>query len=263
MALRGAVGAPGGGDLAIIEARGIVKDYDTGKITVKALRGLDLVVEKGEMVAIMGPSGCGKTTLLNCLAGIDDITEGKIIIEGKELSAMSDNARTDHRAQRMGFIFQAYNLLPVLTAVENVELPLLVSGHGRKAAREKALEALKMVGLEERAAHKPTELSGGEQQRVTIARSLVNSPAIVWADEPTGNLDTEITLQIMDILKTLNRKLNQTYVVVTHDARVGGLADRIVHMENGRIVSEEVPKDGSIGPRDGTVRAAAPAATGA
>jgi putative ABC transport system ATP-binding protein len=225
--------------LSIIEAQGLVKDYDTGKITVKALRGLDLVVEKGEMVAIMGPSGCGKTTLLNCLAGIDDITEGKIAIEGKELSAMSDNERTDHRAQRMGFIFQAYNLLPVLTAVENVELPLLVSGHGRRVAREKALDALKMVGLEERAAHKPTELSGGEQQRVTIARSLVNNPAIVWADEPTGNLDTEITFQIMDILKTLNRKLDQTYVIVTHDPRVGRMTDRIVHMENGRIMSEE------------------------
>ncbi len=221
--------------MPIIEAQNVVKTYDTGKIKVEALRGVNLMIEKGEMVAIMGPSGCGKTTLLNALSGIDDVDEGHITIEGKDLSVMSDNEKTDHRAKRMGFIFQAYNLMPVLTAVENVELPLLVSGVKRGVAREKALESLGTVGLTKWATHKPAELSGGQQQRVTIARSLVNEPAIVWADEPTGNLDSEISAQIMELLLKLNKKLDQTYVLVTHDPKVGKMADRIVRMENGVI----------------------------
>jgi putative ABC transport system ATP-binding protein len=223
--------------MTIIEAHEVVKTYDTGKIKVKALRGVDLAIEKGEMVAIMGPSGCGKTTLLNALSGIDDIDSGHIKIEGMDLAGMSDNQKTDHRAKRMGFIFQAYNLMPVLSAVENVELPLLVAGAKRGVARNKALEALKTVGLDEWAKHKPAEMSGGQQQRVTIARSLVNDPAIVWADEPTGNLDSEISGQIMDLLISLNRKLEQTYVLVTHDPKVGKLANRIVRMENGIIIN--------------------------
>jgi putative ABC transport system ATP-binding protein len=228
--------------MPIIEARSLVKTYDTGKVKVEAIRGLDLTIEKGEMVAIMGPSGCGKTTLLNCLSGIDEVDSGHVVIEGKNLDEMSDNAKTDHRAKRMGFIFQAYNLMPVLTAAENVELPLLVQGVKRKVAREKALKALDTVGLRDWATHKPAEMSGGQQQRVTIARSLVNDPAIVWGDEPTGNLDSEISAQIMDLLITLNRKLEQTYVLVTHDRDIGLMANRIVNMENGRIQSEEVPK---------------------
>jgi len=226
-------------EMTIIEARGVVKTYETGKVKVKALRGIDLEIERGEMVAIMGPSGCGKTTLLNVLSGIDEVDTGKILIEGVDLAEMSDNEKTDHRAKRMGFIFQAYNLMPVLTAVENVELPLLVSGVKRRMAREKAHEALRTVGLEEWATHKPAEMSGGQQQRVTIARSLVNDPVIVWADEPTGNLDTEISRQIMDTLITLNRDLEQTYVIVTHDPKVGQMADRIVRMESGTIRSLE------------------------
>jgi len=221
--------------MAIIEAREVEKTYDTGKVKVKALRGLDLTVDKGEMIAVMGPSGCGKTTLLNCLSGIDEIDSGVVLIEGKELDKMSDNQKTDHRARRMGFIFQAYNLLPVLTAVENVELPLLVSGVKAKLSREKAINSLDRVGLKDWQHHKPAELSGGQQQRVTIARSLVNDPAIVWADEPTGNLDTENSMQIMDILCKLNKELNQTYVLVTHDPKVGALCDRIVYMESGKI----------------------------
>jgi putative ABC transport system ATP-binding protein len=225
--------------MALVEARNVIKNYDTGKVVVKALRGVDLSVKEGEMIAIMGPSGCGKTTLLNCLSGIDEINSGDILIEGTDLSELSDKAKTDHRARRMGFIFQAYNLLPVLSAVENVELPLLVSGIKTKVAREKAHKALDLVGLREWAAHKPAEMSGGQQQRVTIARALVNEPAIVWADEPTGNLDSENSRQIMELLCRLNEELGQTYIVVTHDAEVGHMAHRIVHMDEGVIRSIE------------------------
>jgi putative ABC transport system ATP-binding protein len=225
--------------MPIVEAIDVVKDYDTGDVVVKALRGLDLKVEQGEMVAIMGPSGCGKTTLLNCLSGIDEINSGDIYIEGTGLAGMSDKEKTDHRAKRMGFIFQAYNLLPVLSAVENVELPLLVSGVKPRVARQKALEALDLVGLREWAAHKPAEMSGGQQQRVTIARALVNEPAIIWADEPTGNLDKENSRQIMELLCRLNEELGQTYIVVTHDTEVGHMAHRIVHMDEGVIKKVE------------------------
>ncbi len=221
--------------MPIVEALNVVKDYDTGDVVVKALRGLDLTVEKGEMVAIMGPSGCGKTTLLNCLSGIDEINSGDIYIEGIGLAGMKDREKTDHRAKRMGFIFQSYNLLPVLSAVENVELPLLVSGVKTRLAREQALKALDLVGLRDWAAHKPAEMSGGQQQRVTIARALVNEPAIIWADEPTGNLDTKNSRQIMELLCRLNEELGQTYIVVTHDEMVGHMAHRIVHMDEGVI----------------------------
>ena len=230
--------------MAIVEARNVVKVYDTGEVKVRALRGLDLSVKEGEMVAIMGPSGCGKTTLLNCLSGIDEVTDGEIVIEGTDLSRMSDRQKTDHRAKRMGFIFQAYNLLPVLSAVENVELPLLVSGVKTKVARQEALKALDLVGLREWADHKPAELSGGQQQRVTIARALVNEPAIIWADEPTGNLDSENSMQIMEILCRLNKELEQTYILVTHDPDVAELADRIVTMESGLISSDEETENG-------------------
>jgi putative ABC transport system ATP-binding protein len=220
----------------IIRSIGVEKIYDTGEVRVHALRGLDFEIKRGEMVAVMGPSGCGKTTLLNCLSGIDEIDDGKILIEDKDISKMSDRERTEYRAKNMGFIFQSYNLLPVLSALENVQLPLLVSGVNVKASREKAMNALEVVGLKDWAKHKPSELSGGQQQRVAIARSLVNDPVIVWADEPTGNLDKENTVQIMKLLSTLNKEKNQTYVVVTHDPLVSGMADRIVRMENGRIV---------------------------
>ncbi|HNU35929.1 MAG TPA: ABC transporter ATP-binding protein, partial [Methanomassiliicoccales archaeon] len=175
--------------MPIISCQDVIKTYVSGDIRVEALKGISMSIEKGEMVAVMGPSGCGKTTLLNCLSGIDDVTSGKVFIENAELTEMDDNAKTRFRAKRMGFIFQFYNLLPVLSAVENVELPLLISGENPKVARESALALLETVGLKDRAMLRPASLSGGERQRVTIARALVNKPALVWADEPTGDLD--------------------------------------------------------------------------
>ena len=219
---------------SIISAQQIYKTYDTGKVVVHALRGLDIDIRRGEMVAIMGPSGCGKTTLLNCLSGLDDIDSGEVIIDGLTLHELPDNARTDYRARRMGFVFQLYNLLPVLSSVENVEMPLLVSGVNSKEARRRAMESLDMVGLANRAEHIPGELSGGQRQRVTIARALVNNPAIVWADEPTGDLDSETAGEIIDLMVELNRSNNQTFVVVTHSSEVGLRAHRIIHMRDGR-----------------------------
>jgi putative ABC transport system ATP-binding protein len=222
----------------IIEAIDVHKTYSTGKIQIEALRGVNLKIRAGDMVAIMGSSGCGKTTLLNCLSSLDEPTSGKTLIEGKDLSNLSDNQKSDMRAEKMGFIFQSYNLLPVLSALENVELPLMVGGFKKREARKKAYEALKLVGLEDWEHHKPAELSGGQQQRVTIARSLVNKPIIIWADEPTGNLDSKNSEQIMDLLCKLNKELDQTYILVTHDSKVASRADKIIKMENGRIVSD-------------------------
>jgi ABC-type lipoprotein export system ATPase subunit len=223
----------------IVEAKGIEKTYDTGKVTVHALRGVDLTLARGEMVAIMGPSGCGKTTLLNCLSGLDSIDSGEVAIEGTPLSAMSDGERTDYRARRMGFVFQFYNLMPVLSAVENVELPLLVARVKAASARRQALEALDMVGLADWANHVPDELSGGQRQRVTIARALVNDPAIVWADEPTGDLDSENAGDITDLMRRLNRERGLSFLIVTHDIGVGRKTDRIIRMVDGEIVDEE------------------------
>jgi ABC-type lipoprotein export system ATPase subunit len=224
---------------AIVEARGVEKTYDTGKVEVRALRGVDLTLGRGEMVAIMGPSGCGKTTLLNCLSGLDAIDAGEIVIEGTPLSAMSDRERTDYRARRMGFVFQFYNLMPVLSSVENVELPLLVARVGSGEARRRAVDALDMVGLADWANHVPDELSGGQRQRVTIARALVNDPAIVWADEPTGDLDSENAAEITDLMRRLNRERGLSFLIVTHDIGVGRKTDRIVRMVDGEIVDEE------------------------
>jgi ABC-type lipoprotein export system ATPase subunit len=186
----------------------------------------------------MGPSGCGKTTLLNCLSGLDLYDSGDVIIEGTSLTAMSDRERTDYRAQRMGFVFQFYNLMPVLTAVENVELPLLVARVPQKEARARATAALEMVGLEGRTSNLPEELSGGERQRVTIARSLVNEPAIVWADEPTGDLDSEKAREVVELMRSLNEQAGLTFVIVTHDIAVGRATDRIVRMLDGRIIEQ-------------------------
>lgn len=226
-------------DNIIIQATGVQKAYHTGQVSVPALRGVDLCVQRGEILAIMGPSGCGKTTLLNCLSGLDTPDEGEIAIEGVSLSGMSDHERTDYRARRMGFVFQFYNLLPVLSAVENVELPLLVSGVRLREARKRSLEALAQVGLAQRASHRPAELSGGERQRTTIARALVNQPALVWADEPTGDLDSETANEIMDVLLNLNREQGLTFILVTHDRGVGERCQRIVWMRDGHVVSEQ------------------------
>jgi len=224
---------------AIVEARSIVKTYDTGAVRVDALRGVDLTLEHGEMAAIMGPSGCGKTTLLNCLSGLDAIDAGEVVIEGTSLGEMSDRERTDYRARHMGFVFQFYNLMPVLTAVENVELPLLLARVGAKTARQKAIDALELVGIADRAGHVPDALSGGERQRVTIARSLVNDPAIVWADEPTGDLDSENAQEIVSLMRRLNVDRRLSFLIVTHDIAVGRKTDRIIRMLDGVVVEEQ------------------------
>ena len=233
------------GPLPIVEARALTKTYETGAVRVDALQGVDLVVRRGEMVSIMGPSGCGKTTLLNCLSGLDEVTAGEVLIDGVPLSSLSDRERTDYRARRMGFVFQFYNLMPVLSAVENVELPLLLSRASPAEARRRALDALGLVGLEGRHSHVPDELSGGERQRVTIARSLVNDPAIVWADEPTGDLDSENATEIVELMRTLNVERGLTFLIVTHDIAVGRRTDRIIRMLDGLVVEEqrlEVPR---------------------
>lgn len=224
----------------IIRAEGVVKSYrtDTEKLTV--LKGIDVTVRRGEMVGIMGPSGCGKTTFLNSLSGLDNVDEGQIWLEGVDLAKMSDRQRTSYRAQRMGFIFQVYNLLPVLSSAENVELPLLVSGLRPKEARERSMHALETVGLADWAKHRPAQLSGGQRQRVTIARALVNDPAIVWADEPTGALDSKTAGEIMDLMRDLNERKGLTFVIVTHDPGVGASCDRVIQMRDGVIVGETV-----------------------
>jgi putative ABC transport system ATP-binding protein len=222
----------------IIKCEKVDKTYITGDVRVDALRQVSLEISQGEMVAVMGPSGCGKTTLLNCLSGIDEVTNGKIFIEDKELTAMNDDQKTTFRARRMGFVFQFYNLLPVLTSEENVELPLLLAGGRPDAARKKADELLNAVGLSQRAKMRPASLSGGERQRVTIARALANTPAIVWADEPTGDLDVKTSDEVVGLMRRLNKENGQTFVIVTHDPDVGALCDRIIHMRDGMIVSE-------------------------
>ena len=221
---------------SIITATDIHKTYDTGTVKVDALRGVDLNVERGEMVAIMGPSGCGKTTMLNCLSGLDEIDSGRVLIDGVVLHDLPDDERSDYRARRMGFVFQLYNLLPVLSAAENVELPLLVSGVSPGESRKRSLELLDIVGLSDRAQHLPGELSGGQRQRVTIARALVNQPYIVWADEPTGDLDSETASEIMDLMCRLNVENGQSFVLVTHSDDVGARAHRIIRMRDGEIV---------------------------
>jgi putative ABC transport system ATP-binding protein len=217
----------------IVRARGVRKVYRSGS-EVEALKGIDLDIPRGELLAIVGPSGSGKTTLLNCLSGLESIDGGEILVDGENLAALEDNDRTDYRARSMGFVFQAFNLLPVLSAVENVELPLLLVGTASKEARARALETLNLVGLSERAGHRPEQLSGGEQQRVAVARSLVHRPAVVWADEPTGNLDSESTDAVMALFRRLNDE-GQTIVMVTHNPQIAASAARTVRMRDGRI----------------------------
>ena len=221
----------------IISAKDVHKIYGTGSLVVNALNGIGIEVERGEMIAIMGPSGCGKTTLLNCLSGLDSINSGNIFVEQRSIHDLSDDKMSEFRSKSMGFIFQDYNLLPVLTARENVEMPLLISGISSKDAAKQANEQLEAVGLLNWSKHKPGELSGGQRQRVAIARALVNKPAIVWADEPTGNLDSNNENEIMELLSFTNNEYNQTIVLVTHSDKVAAKADRIVRMKDGIIVN--------------------------
>ncbi len=224
--------------MAILEARGVRKVYRSGAQEVEALRSVDFAAEAGEWVSVMGPSGSGKTTLLNCLSGLDDIDAGAVLLGDRELHSMSDAERTQHRAASMGFIFQAYNLIPVFSAVENVELPLLLAGADARDARRRATETLERMGLSHRLRNRPNELSGGEQQRVTVARALAGRPQVVWADEPTGALDSETAAIVMDLLAELNGE-GLTLIVVTHDEGVGRRAHRLVQMRDGLIVSDE------------------------
>jgi putative ABC transport system ATP-binding protein len=219
----------------LLVARRVDKIYRSEDVEVCALRDLTFTVGEGELVAVMGPSGSGKTTLLNCLSGLDDIDRGTVHIGGRDLFAMSDAERTAHRARAMGFVFQAFNLIPVFTAVENVELPLLLAGVPQRQARSRAVEMLERIGLESRVSHRPAALSGGEQQRVTIARALVSRPQIVWADEPTGNLDSAMAESVMDLLVKLNQSHGQTIVLVTHDAAIGARVPRLVTMRDGQL----------------------------
>ncbi|MDP8959768.1 MAG: ABC transporter ATP-binding protein [Actinomycetota bacterium] len=224
--------------MPIVEASHVHKAYRSGEVEVVALYGVSLEVERGEMVAVVGPSGSGKTTLLNCFSGLDEIDAGQVYIDGEEIHAMSDRRRTAYRGRSMGFIFQAFNLIPVFSALENVELPLLLNGVAAGEARRRAAETLERVGLAHRLEHKPAELSGGEQQRVAVARALTGQPAIVWADEPTGNLDTDNADKVMELLGKLNAE-GLTIVLVTHDPAVSARAGRRVTMRDGMIVDDQ------------------------
>lgn len=215
-----------------------MKVYKIGDSLVYALNGIDVSIGIGEFVSIMGPSGSGKTTLLNMIGALDAPSSGAVFVGGEDVAKMKDNQRTDLRLRKLGYIFQFYNLVPVLTAFENVELPLVFAGVPRGLRREKAERFLSLVGLEKRRDHLPAELSGGEQQRVAIARALCNEPQLLIADEPTGELDTKMGIEIIQLLRDLNTELNQTILMVTHDPDVGNLADRILRMKDGRILGQ-------------------------
>jgi putative ABC transport system ATP-binding protein len=221
----------------VLKAEAVRKIYRSGADEVEALRGVDLTVSPGEFVAVMGPSGSGKTTLLNCFSGLDSIDGGRVLVEGKSIHELPDAERTEQRASAMGFVFQAFNLIPVFTTVENVELPLLLAGTKESDARRRAEETLARVGLGHRFRHRPTELSGGEQQRVAIARALAGKPRIVWADEPTGNLDSEMAVSVMELLTELHAE-GVTLILVTHDSTVAAQGTRLITVRDGRIVED-------------------------
>ncbi|MFX1590603.1 MAG: ABC transporter ATP-binding protein [Promethearchaeota archaeon] len=222
----------------LIVVDGLHKTYLLGSTAVAALRGIDLIIDKGDFVDIMGPSGSGKTTLLNLIGGLDTPTRGKIFLEGRNISMLNDNDLAEIRRERIGFVFQFYNLLPQMTAMENVMVPLHFSGKlSRRGKRKKALDLLRLVGLEERAHHAPSELSGGEQQRVAIARAFANDPAICVLDEPTGDLDSKTGVMILNLLRDLNKR-GATFIAVSHDAAVSEFATRVFHMRDGKLTHE-------------------------
>ena len=227
----------------IVEVKDVKKAYRLGKIAVPALHGVSFDVEAGEFLTIFGPSGSGKSTLLHLMGGLDRPDEGQIIIDGSNLLQLSDDRRAKLRLTKIGFVFQFFNLLPRITALANVELPLALADVPEKEAKERAKEMLKLVGLNTRIDHRPYELSGGEQQRVAIARALINNPKIILADEPTGNLDTKIGGEIVQLMRKLNKEKGQTFVIITHDAAIAENADRIIYLKDGLIEgTKETPR---------------------
>ncbi len=224
----------------IIETIDLHKVYRLGRIEIHALRGVNMKVKKGEIVCVMGPSGSGKTTLLNIIGTLDKPTKGKVFLEGQDVTKLSEKELTQLRRKKIGFVFQFHNLLPVLTALENVELPMILAGVPREERLKRAKYLLKLVGLEDRMHHRPSELSGGEQQRVAIARALANKPSIILADEPTGELDTENSKKVMKIFREVVINEGATAVVVTHNPLVAEFAHRILHLRDGKIVKEEI-----------------------
>jgi putative ABC transport system ATP-binding protein len=221
----------------MIEIRQVKKNYRMGETEVPALRGVDLRVEQGEFLAVWGPSGSGKTTLLNLIGAIDEPTSGQVFLGGKDVANLSDNKRSALRNETLGFIFQGFNLVPVLTALENVMLPLHIRGVSARKAREMALNRLAAVQLDKFAQHRPDKLSGGQQQRVSIARALVGNPSVVIADEPTANLDSDTAMAIIALMHDLNRKEQTTFLFSTHDDRLLGQVERLIRLEDGKIVS--------------------------
>ncbi len=227
--------------MPIVTVRDLSREYEQGTHTVRALRGVDLDIESGEFTALMGPSGSGKTTLLNLIGALDEPTGGTVTIDGQDVGAMDRGKRSDLRMERLGFIFQSYNLIPVLTAYENAEFVLLLRGVSKAERKQRVMETLAAVGLQGLEKRRPNELSGGQQQRVAVARAIVGKPALVLADEPTANLDSKTSEALIDLMKTLNDEHGVTFVFATHDPRVMAAAKRVVHLVDGEI-SEDITK---------------------
>ncbi len=223
----------------IVETRGLVKIYESGGHPLEVLKEVDMVIEPGEFTAIMGPSGSGKSTLLNMIGALDRPTSGEVSINGTAISGLNDNELADLRNREIGFIFQFFNLIPRMNAQSNVELPLAIQGVGRNERKERATELLEMVGLGDRADHKPSQLSGGEQQRVAIARSLANDPPLLLCDELTGNLDSKTGAEVLHLLRTLNKERGTTFLIITHDQEVGENVDRLINFRDGIIIGDE------------------------
>lgn len=228
---------------AIIDIQNVKKIYKVGNERITALDGVSLQIQKGEFCCLLGTSGSGKSTLLNVMAGIEKLTSGDIVIRNRKINKMSENQLSIFRQKYLGFIFQAYNLIPSLTAFENVELPLIFKEIPSKKRFKMVKEIIQAVGLSGRSKHKPSQMSGGQQQRVGIARAFVASPEIIFADEPTGNLDTKTTMEIMNLIKGMSKKYNQTIVMVTHDVRIAEFADKVVHIHDGKIIEVEDKRD--------------------
>jgi putative ABC transport system ATP-binding protein len=226
-----------------IEARGVTKEYGEGDARVQVLKGVDLAVTRGEMLAIMGPSGSGKSTLLGALSGLDTVTAGQVVIDGVDITRLSENALAAVRNRNIGFVFQTFNLIGTLSAQENVELPLLLDGKARFHPSRRARELLDLVGLSHRRKHRPGQMSGGEQQRVAIARALANDPEVLFGDEPTGNLDSFNGEAVMALLTELKERTGKTLILVTHDARIAGRCDRTVTMHDGQLVDHPARRD--------------------